>query len=256
MNLESNIATWRIAAVWAALSMLGTMLAMPFLFTLLDTLNMSNRPPLPMLVVVSVLQTGVLAFLLSWAGTAAGRKLQIGSPFIENWLARKPIEIPKSMALALLLGAASGIVVIATDALFAPYMPALIDRAPPQPSPLQGLLASAYGGISEEVQMRLGATTLFAWLVAHLFGFQDRGRTLSLSLGVLFGALVFGAGHLPLAFSIWPPSAVVVTRILLLNAIVGLIAGYMYIHRGLEHAVVLHFTADIVLYVIRPLLQS
>lgn len=256
MNSESKVAAWRIAAVWTGLSMLGTILAIPFLFSLLEGLSIPNRPPLLVLAMASVIQTGVLAFGLSWVGTVTGRKLGIGSPIIENLLAKKNIEVPRSMALAILFGAASGILVIVADAFFAPYMPAPLGQAPPQPTPLQGLLASVYGGISEEVLMRLGVTTLFAWLVAYLFGFQGKGRIISISLGILFGAFVFGAGHLPLAFSIWPSTGIVVARILVLNAIVGLLAGYMYVRRGLEHAVVLHFTADIVLYVIRPLLLS
>lgn len=235
--------------------MLGTILVMPFLFTLLEGLKIPNRPPLPILAVASVIQTGVIAFVLSWTGTAAGRKLDLGSPIIEDLLAKRTVKIPQSFLVAVLLGLVSGILVIAGDAIFAPHMPSPIGQSPPQPTPLQGLLASAYGGIAEEVLMRLGVTTLFAWIVAHLFGFQGRGRSIALSMGILFGALVFGAGHLPLAFTIWPASSIVVARILVLNAIVGLLAGYVYIRRGLEHAVVLHATADIVIYVIRPLLQ-
>jgi len=256
MNSEAKIAAWRVAVVWSGLSMLGTLLAMPFLFTLIDGLNVPNRPPLLVLALLSVIQTGVMAFVLSWAGTAAGRKLAIGSPWVESWLTKKNVSLEKSFGTAILLGIIGGILVIVGDAVFAPHMPPMLRPSLPQPTPFQGLLASAYGGIAEEVLMRLGATTLFAWLVAHVFGFEGRGRSLSLALGIIFGALVFGAGHLPLAFSIWPASSIVVARILVLNAIVGLVAGYMYIRRGLEHAILLHFTADIVIYVIRPLLQS
>lgn len=85
---------------------------------------------------------------------------------------------------------------------------------------------------------------------------NGRRRTISLGIGVVLGALLFGAGHLPLAFTLWPASGIVVARILILNAAVGLVAGIVYVRRGLEHAVVLHFAADIVLYVLRPLIQG
>lgn len=245
-------AAWRVAAVWALLSMVGVLLAMPFLLTLVDGLEPQKRPPLPLLMIGSVLQTGIISFFLSWIGTAAGRRLGVGSPIVEAYLSKQPVRFGKTLAWAALWGALGGLSVIALDAVFAPLMPAAL-RSLPQPTPFEGLLASFYGGISEEVLIRLGATTLFAWLVAKVVGFEGRPRTISLTSGVILGALLFGIGHLPLAFTIWPVSSVVVARILLLNALVGIVAGIVYVCRGLEHAVVLHFTADVVLYVLRPI---
>jgi len=255
MNDKVFLPAWRVAAVWAILSMLGTALAMPFLLSLLAGMNPPNPPPLPVLVLGSIVQTGVLSFLLAWAGTAAGRKLGVGSPLIEARLSKQHHSVEKRFGQAAVLGAVGGLSVMALDAVFAPHMPAPM-RSIPQPTPFQGLLAAFYGGIAEEVLMRLGASTIFAWVASKLFGTEGRGRTLSLGFGVVLGALLFGAGHLPLAFTIWPPSAIVVTRILLLNAIVGLLAGYVYVRRGLEHAVVLHFAADIAIYVVRPLVVA
>lgn len=253
---ESLPAAWRVAAVWAIFSMLGVLFAMPFLLALIEGMNAPNRPPLPVLTIGLVLQTGVGSFFLAWGGTAAGRKLDIGSPLIEAWLMKRPVPLGKTFFWAALWGALGGLAVIVLDGVFAPHMPASIRAVPPQPTPFHGLLASLYGGISEEVLMRLGVATLSAWLVAKIAGFEGRGRTLALGMGVCFGALVFGAGHLPLAFTIWPATPIVVARILLLNALVGILAGIVYVRRGLEHAVVLHWAADIVLYVLRPLVAA
>jgi hypothetical protein len=259
MTDRSLPAAWRIAIVWALLSMLGVAFAMPFLLSLLEGLETPNRsplPPLPILTLVLILQTGILSFFLAWGGTAAGRRFDVGSPLIESWLSKRKVVLGKSFGVAALLGAISGLSVIAMDAVFAPYMPASIRSSPPQPTPFQGLLASLYGGISEEVMMRLGAATMAAWLISKVIGVDGRRRTISLAFGVCFGAIVFGAAHLPLAFTIWPASSIVVARILLLNAAVGVVAGIVYVRRGLEHAVVLHFAADIVLYVLKPIVQG
>jgi Type II CAAX prenyl endopeptidase Rce1-like len=255
MNERTLPSAWRIAAVWALLSMLGAALAMPFLLAVLDGFDAPNRPSTPVLVLVLLLQTGIGSFFLAWGGTAAGRKLGVGSPVIEAWLSKRRVAIDKSFGVAALLGAVGGLSIIALDAAFAPHMPASIRMALPQPTPLHGLLASFYGGISEEVLMRLGATTMAAWLIANVIGFEGRRRTISLGFGVVFGALLFGVGHLPLAFTLWPASAVVVARTLLLNGVVGVVAGVVYVRRGIEHAIVLHFAADIVLYVIAPIVR-
>jgi len=256
MNEQTLPAVRRVAAVWAVLSMLGVVLAIPFLVSLLQGLDVPKRPPLPALILVSIVQTGLFSFLLAWGGAAAGRKLGVGSPLVEARLSKRRFAIGKTFGLAALLGVVGGVSVLALDAVFAPHMPASIRSAPPMPTALQGLLASFYGGISEEVLMRLGITTMAAWLWAHVVGFEGRGRTIALVFGVVFGAVVFGAAHLPLAFTIWPASPVVVARILLLNAVVGLLAGVVYVRRGIEHAVVLHFAADLVLYVVAPILRG
>lgn len=176
MNMQTVPAAWRVAAVWALLSMFGAALAMPFLLSLLEGLDAPNRPPLPVLMLVSIVQTGFGSFFLAWGGTAAGRKLGVGSPMIEAWLSKRKISIDKSFGTAALLGILGGLLVIMLDAVFAPHMPALIRNAPPQPTPFQGLLASFYGGISEEVLMRLGATTMAAWLVAKIIGLMVGGE--------------------------------------------------------------------------------
>ena len=65
----------------------------------------------------------------------------------------------------------------------------------------------------------------------------------------MLAALLFAAGHLPTAAQIWPLDAVVVTRTLSLNAIVGVVCGWLYYRRGLEHAMAAHFSADLILHV-------
>lgn len=255
MTERASLPAWRVATVWSILSMVGTLLAMPFLLSLLEGLNAPNRPPWPVLLLASMLQTGVLCFFLSWAGTAAGRKLGVGSPLLEAWLSKQPSSVRKTFGTAALLGMGGGLLVVGLDAVFASHMPTPL-RSIPQPTPFQGMIASFCGGITEEVMLRLGATTISAWVVAKALGAEGRGRTRALGFGVVFGAFMFGAGHLPLAFSIWPASGVVVARILLLNAVVGLVAGAVYVRRGIEHAMVLHFMADVVIYVVMPIVRG
>jgi hypothetical protein len=247
---------WRIAAVWAVLSIFGTLLVMPYALSLVEGLDAPNRPPTPVLALASMVQTGLLAFFLAWGGTAAGRKLGLGSPLVEAWLSGQRPRVPKTFGVAALLGVISGLVVIGLDMVFAPHMPVPLRGALPQPTPFQGFLASFYGGIVEEVLMRLGVATIVAWLMAKGLGFEGRGRKIALTIGVVFAALLFGVGHLPAAFNLWPPSVVVVARTVVLNAIVGLLVGILYVRRGLEHAIVLHFSADIVLHVITPIVRG
>ena len=45
-----------------------------------------------------------------------------------------------------------------------------------------------------------------------------------------------------------------VTPIVSLNAIVGIVSGWLFWRFGIEHAMLAHFSADLVLHVVVPLL--
>ncbi|WP_268876550.1 CPBP family glutamic-type intramembrane protease [Litchfieldia alkalitelluris] len=62
-------------------------------------------------------------------------------------------------------------------------------------------------------------------------------------------AVLFGVGHLPAAFSIFGKSRLVVTRTILLNAIPGILFGWLYWKFGIEIAILSHFLSDICLHV-------
>ena len=109
----------------------------------------------------------------------------------------------------------------------------------------KGLLASFYGGIGEEVLTRLFLMTLIAWIGSKL----SRSPRIFVVAAVV-AALVFAAGHLPAAAQLAPLDAVVVTRVLVLNTGLGVIFGLIFWRWGLEHAMVAHFSADLVLHVI------
>jgi len=116
-----------------------------------------------------------------------------------------------------------------------------------------GLLASFYGGIVEELLLRLFLMTLLLWLVARLRG--SAPPPAAFWAAIITAALLFGAAHLPAAAHIWGLDASVVARTLLLNGIGGLVFGWLYWKRGIEMAMLAHFATDVVLHVVAPLLS-
>jgi membrane protease YdiL (CAAX protease family) len=87
-----------------------------------------------------------------------------------------------------------------------------------------------------------------AALFARVSG--STSRAVLVSANVL-AALAFGAGHLPFAAQVFGAlTAPVVVQIVTLNALLGIAFGQLYARWGLEHAMVAHFAADIVLHVI------
>lgn len=112
-----------------------------------------------------------------------------------------------------------------------------------------GLLASFYGGINEEVLLRLFLFTWVYFLFRKIFKLELHNRIIFLWMTNVIVAIVFGLGHLPAAFKLAAPSSLEIFRVLLLNGIPGVVFGWLYWSRGLWTAMSAHFAADLVVHV-------
>ena len=122
-----------------------------------------------------------------------------------------------------------------------------------QPPAWQGLLASFYGAIAGELLLRLGLMTLLVWAGARLTR-TSVPPPLVMWAAIVITALLFGAGHLPTTAAFLPLTPLVIARALLLNGMAGIVFGWLYWKRGLLAAMLAHFSADVVLHVVAPLL--
>jgi membrane protease YdiL (CAAX protease family) len=245
---------WPMALLLGVLGGLGAALVVPYALALLP-----QKEPLPMSVpaiaALAALQNGVLLGVLGALALRVTYPLGLDAPLLRRWLRCGPSRVPGSgdAALAAGLGIVAGLLVLLGDAAFAPFMPKL-DVPGGGPDAFTGLLASFYGGISEELFLRLIVMGFTAALLTKLL---RRGLTPAIAWSAIaFAALLFGVGHLPAAAQLAPLDAVFVTRTLVLNGVVGLVCGWLYWRRGLEMAMLAHFSADIVLHVLLPLLRN
>jgi membrane protease YdiL (CAAX protease family) len=116
------------------------------------------------------------------------------------------------------------------------------------------LLASFFGGIDEEIELRLFALSLLVWLGGFIFRKPDgRPTATAFWMANIIAALLFGLGHLPAYSLLAPLTLVIVARAVVLNGLLGLAFGYLYWTRGLESAMLSHFCADLLLHVILAL---
>ena len=120
-----------------------------------------------------------------------------------------------------------------------------------QPAAWKGFLASFYGGIAEEIQLRLLVMSLFAWLGSFISKTSEGKPTSAIFwIANILAAILFGLGHLPATAALIPLTPLVITRAIVLNGLGGIAFGYLYWKRGLESAMIAHFSADIVLHVL------
>ena len=197
------------------------------------------------------------------AGLWASRRLGIKMPVIHR-IARirtDETDTPSFVMLAVAAGVVGALAIIGIDALvFSHSLPkelALVSSDEPIIGQIwRGALASLYGGIAEELLLRLGLLCLTALGLRALF---SRGRD-GLGAGVFWTAnivtsVIFGLGHLPATAALVPLTPMIIVRSIVLNAIVGLGCGWLMWRRCLEAAIVCHFSADIVLHVLLPAFQ-
>src|SRR5439155_26611680 len=120
----------------------------------------------------------------------------------------------------------------------------------------QGLPASLYGGITEELFMRLFFLSVLGLGARRLLAPAANGLPAApcwVANGL--AALLFGLSHIPGLMASVPLTPVVWAWVMLLNGIGGLVFGWLYWRKGLEAAMLAHFTVDIVLHVIGPVLE-
>jgi membrane protease YdiL (CAAX protease family) len=73
-------------------------------------------------------------------------------------------------------------------------------------------------------------------------------------LAIIIAAVIFGIGHLPAVMAITTLTPLVIARTIVLNAVGGIIFGWLYWKKGLESSMISHFSADLVLHVMLPLI--
>jgi membrane protease YdiL (CAAX protease family) len=248
-----NLKKWldlKVFAILTALGWLSFLVGIPYILALLK----APPPPMPMWIFLPIvgIQGLVQIALFVGVGLWLGNKVRLGAPVLQAGLAGDPGALPRFRAL-LPLSISGGVVVAAIilvldKVVFAPWLPdALLPRS--SPSPWLGFLGSFYGGIAEELLLRLGLMTLLVWVGTKI----TRSKHFSSAviwIAIALTALLFGALHLPTTAQLVPLTAIVVTRALLLNGIPGLLFGWLYWRKGLEAAMVAHFSCDIVLHVI------
>jgi hypothetical protein len=210
------------------------------------------RQPGWVLVLLQSAQSVVLMGVATGLGLLIAQRIGRGAPLVEGLLAGKDVaaQALAIIAPALILGVASASVVLILEvAVFWPRLPQAMRDHFPIPPLWKRLLASFYGGIDEEILLRLFLLALLAWLIGFAWHLPGGQSTLgAFWLANILAAVVFGLGHLPATAALVKLTPVLIVRALLLNGIVGVAAGYLFWQYGLEAAMLAHFSADIVLH--------
>ena len=248
---------WKLFWLLLGASLFGVAAVIPYVLALFEAV-LEQHPlpfPLPIVLALQFAQSIVLFGLAVGIGLLVAPKIGLGAPVIEAWLYKQAIPAASKMFVtATIAGAAVGAVMVGLARF---VFPSIVPRLPGGSEAAiewwKRFLACFYGAFNEEILMRLFVLSLLLWLFARVWrnpeGQPSRGAFWATNFVV---AILFGLGHMPAAIHFMPVNVMTVLYILSLNGTGSLLFGYLYWRRGLESAMVAHFSCDIVLHVIVP----
>lgn len=180
---------------------------------------------------LALLAAEIVVVLLIWAGLWFGAKHGLGSS----------IPSPKRAALSLLIGAASGAVILALLPL-AGLQSRIIKEAT---IPVWKWLIIAFDAATlEEILFRLFIVSFVVWLLVR---FVRRDR--AIWIAIVIAALLFGAAHL----NRWlAAGSVVVIAVMIVNGLIAIVLGLLFVRWGIEAAMLGHFAGDVVVHILGP----
>jgi membrane protease YdiL (CAAX protease family) len=252
-----NIINWKLFIILLSASIISIIAVLPYAFTLAGDIVNQVPLPLPLLILVSVIQSSILFAVIIFFGLILSKKVGLGLPIIEDFLTKKKTQLDiKSITKdSVLFGFAVGIVIILVDLAFIKSSGNINLWSGQMPPAWMGFFASFYGGISEELLLRLFFMTFIIWIFSKFKKSHVNilNNNLIIWSAIIITAIVFGLGHLPITESVTVLTPLVIIRAIMLNSIGGIIFGWLYWKKGLESAIIAHFSADIVLHTIFPI---
>jgi membrane protease YdiL (CAAX protease family) len=246
---------WRaFALLWVA-GLLGVVAVLPYMMDLVGSgiFGRTAAPdlPMPLVFALALLQNGILLGVTILVGLVLSERLGLGMPLIRAWTTGTRASIAPVVVPALLPGAAVGATLVAIEAfVFLRHLPPAMHGLLEIPLWKRLLAGVLYGGITEELIMRLFLVSLVAWLCGRWWrtpgGLPTPGAFWA---AIVVVAVLFGLGHLPATSAVTPLTTMLVLRALVLNGIAGIVFGYLYWKHGLEAAMIGHMGAHLVMQI-------
>lgn len=183
---------------------------------------------------VTAVQSAGYGIVLGAVGIFLGKKTGL-------WKDEKTIK-KKPLIIATVISVVGGLGLILPDILFfGKYSEAILNSYAVKPTIPYMLASVLYGGVIEEVMLRLFTMSLIALLLHKLLGKKNEKPTVGILIASnVIAALLFAAGHLPATAMLMGITPMILFRCFLLNGGFGLLFGFLYRKYGLRYAMLAH----------------
>ena len=245
---------WNVFALMLVGGLLGVLAVLPYAAEIIENLSIpearNSSLPFPLVVLLALLQNGILLSAAIVVGMKLSERVGLRMPLIHAWATgTRADDVAAIVTAGALVGVAIGSILVALEAVFfLKHLPASMRSTFEIPLWKRLLAGIIYGGITEELFMRLFLVSLVAWLVGKFWKTSEGTPTPgAFWTAIIVVALLFGLGHLPMTAVIAPLTQTLVVRAVLLNGVAGVAFGYLYWRHGLEAAMAGHMSAHLVM---------
>jgi uncharacterized membrane protein YedE/YeeE len=246
-----KLINWKLFFILLVACVVSSFLVMPYA---LDITSAETEMVPALGFLMAGIQNLVMFALVIFIGLLLSPKIGMGLPLLEKRLEGKSQakELKAIILPSIGLGVLAGVLIVLASIPFNKLIPEFQNHDL-SPVAWKAFLASFYGGIAEEVLLRLFLVSLLVWITFKIKKTADGKPTdVGIWISIVIASVVFGLGHLPATAQIVPLTGIVVTRAIVLNGIGGIVFGWLYWKKSLESAMIAHFSTDIVLHIITP----
>ena len=193
--------------------------------------TIASAGSLELVIIVSTIQSLLYAVILGLIGKAIAEKIGLWRKF--------SLESTSviSTSIASLVG---GVAFILLDMyVFGGLVPEIFESYGTKPT-LNYIIASlTYGGVVEEVMVRLFLMSLIALILSKITKSEEVTDTHFIVANII-SAIFFAAGHLPATIASIGITPIIIIRCFVMNGAFGLLFGRMYRKHGIGYAMLTH----------------
>ncbi len=250
----ASTVNWKAFFLLLSSCLFSIVCVIPYVISVQGETLQKTGYPFEVIFAAQFIQSIILFSITIFFGLFFSKKIGFQLPLIMAVLEKKDYKkvIDTFLLQSISLGVVVAVSIYVLDSIFTLFGAAISTHQTYAPA-WQTLLAAFYGGIAEEVLLRLFLMTFFIWSAMKIFRTTQPSQVIVI-VSIVVSAIIFGLGHLPITASIAALTPLVILRAVILNGIGGVVFGWLFWKKGLEAAMIAHFTTDIVLLTILPLL--
>ena len=249
-----KLINWKLFFILLIICVIVSLLVLPYSLE-----QRSNEIAIaPIILLITAVQSLIMFAVVIFFGLFLSKRIGMGLPILQSVLDGKnqTKELRSILLPSFIIGIIAGSFTVLMDIPFKKFIPEILHLETPV-TVWKALLASFYGGIAEEILLRLFLVSLFVWVIFRIKKDKDgRPTVFGIWLSIILAAIFFGLGHLPATAQMTKLTGIIIIRAIVLNGVLGTTFGWLYWKKGLESAIIAHFSADIVLHIITPLVGS
>lgn len=186
-----------------------------------------------MYAIVTTVQSGLYGLVLGTFGIILSKKVGLWKKFKFE---------KKAIITTIIISVIGGLVLYPGDnIIFGSFVDFIRDSFATKPSINYLISSLLYGGIIEEVMLRLFFMSLVTFIIYKLFYKKEKEVPIKVFvISNIISALVFALGHLPATMAMTSLTPLIVIRCLIMNGGYGLVFGYLYRKYGIGYSMLAH----------------